>query len=159
MVATAETGRGVVARERIHKGAYVCEYKTSSVSPAKSVEEDARHAQNTRGMYIIETSFEVKRGSGRLCFDATDSLHHPGRFINHVAKGANVKPAKPQFIRGKWRVVFLALRDIPEGEELAYDYGFRTEESWTRAGEAGGWEGDKWGGRGCEGRSERGGRD
>ena len=96
VVATAETGRGVVARERIHKGAYVCEYKTSSVFPAKSVEEDARHAQNTRGMYIMETSFEVKRGSGRLCFDATDSLHHPGRFINHVAKGANVKPAKPQ---------------------------------------------------------------
>ena len=62
-------------------------------------------------------------------------------------------------IRGKWKVGFLALRDIPEGEELAYDYGLHTEESWTRAGEAGGWEGDKWGGRGCEGRSERGGRD
>ena len=134
MVATAETGRGVVARERIQKGAYVCEYKTSSVFPAKSVEEDARHAQNTSGMYIMETTFEVKRGSGRLCFDATDRLHHPGRFINHVAKGANVKPAKPQFIRGKWRVGFLAIRDIPEGEELAFDYGLRTEESWTRKG-------------------------
>ena len=128
MVATAETGRGVVARERIHNGAYVCEYKTSSVSPAKSGEVDAR------GMYIIETSFEEKRGSGRLCFDAMDRLHHPGRFIKRVAKGANIKPAKPQFIRGKWRVGFLAVRDILEGEELAYAYELLTEESSTRKG-------------------------
>ena len=123
-----------MARELIAKGVYICEYKTSLVFPAKSDEQDECHACNTRGMYIMETALEVERGSGRLCFDATDRLHHPGHYINHMTRGANVKPANPQYIRGKWRVFFLALRDVEEGEELCYDYGLRMEEVWTRKG-------------------------
>ena len=69
-----------MAREHIAKGVYICEYKTSLVFPAKSDEQDECHARNTRGMYIMETELEVKCGSGRLCFDATDRLHYPGRY-------------------------------------------------------------------------------
>ena len=81
-------------------------------------------------MYTIQTAFEVKPGSGRLCFDATDRFHHAGRYINHVVKGANLKPVKPVFVREKWRVGFVSLREIEAGEELCYDYGLRTEEVW-----------------------------
>ena len=134
VVVIEETGRGVVARERITKGSYVCEYKTSSVYPANDDEKDQHHATNTRGMYIMETAFKVDPASGRLCFDATNRLHHPGRYINHVTRGLNLKPSSPQYIRGKWRVGFLALRDIDDGEEMCYDYGLRTDEVWTRKG-------------------------
>ena len=41
---------------------------------------------------------------------------------------------KPMLVRDKWRVGFISLRDIDEGEELCYDYGLRTDEE----GEAGG---------------------
>ena len=134
VVSTPETGRGVVARERIVKGVYVCEYKTSSVYPAQDREPDQVHSRNARGLYVMESAFEVKPGSGRLCFDATDRFHHPGRYINHVTKGANLKPMKPVYVRGKWRVGFLSLREIQVGEELCYDYGLRTDEEWTRKG-------------------------
>ena len=123
-----------MAREKIPKGAYVCEYKTSKVYPAKDREPDRLHDRNARVMYTMQTAFEVKPGSGRLCFDATDRFHHPGRYINHVAKRANLKPVKPVFVREKWRVGFFSLRDIEIGEELCYDYGLRTEELWTRKG-------------------------
>ena len=134
VVTIPETGRGVVAREKIAKAAYVCEYKTSKVYPAQDREPDRLHDRNARGMYTIQTAFEVKPGSGRLCFDATDRFHHTGRYINHVVKGANLKPVKPVFVREKWRVGFVSLREIEAGEELCYDYGLRTEEVWTRKG-------------------------
>ena len=41
---------------------------------------------------------------------------------------------KPVYVRGKWRVGFLSLREIQVGEELCYDYGMRTDEEWTRKG-------------------------
>ena len=41
---------------------------------------------------------------------------------------------KPVYVRGKWRVGFLSLREIQVGEELCYDYGTRTDEKWTRKG-------------------------
>ena len=134
VVSTPGTGRGVVARETIVKGVYVCEYNTSSVYPAQDREPDQIHSRNARGLYVMESAFEIEPGSGQLCFDATDRFHHPGRYTNHVTKGANLKPMKPVYVRGKWRVGFLALREIQVGEELCYDYGMRTDEEWTRKG-------------------------
>ena len=129
-----EAGRGVVAGEAIEKGAFICEYKTSKVFPAKKREEvEARHELNSLGCYIVETKHSVP-GFGHLCFDATERFHHPGRYINHVSKGPNSRLTRPFEVRGKVRIGFLALRDIPEGEEICYDYGDRRGGEWMRKG-------------------------
>ena len=80
-------GRGVLAAEKISKGQFVCEYKTSYVyQVADRPEKEARHEKNGLGCFIVETQHAVP-GFGHLCFDASERLHHPGRYINHVYKG------------------------------------------------------------------------
>ena len=122
VVFDAETGRGVVAKERIPKRSYVCEYKTSAVYPVKDkADHDDAHSRNDSGSYTVETYYAVPH-VGRLCFDATERYNHPGRYINHVSRGGNLRLIRPFFIRGKWRIGFLAIRDISVGDELCYDY-------------------------------------
>jgi len=122
------TGSGVIALEAITKGSYICEYKTSSIYPARSRQEkDEEHSRNDAASYVVETTYSIP-GHQRLCFDATERYHHPGRYINHVARGPNIKLKGPYYIRKKWRIGFIAIRDIREGEELCYDYIERTEE-------------------------------
>ena len=128
------TGRGVVALEAIEKGRFVCEYKTSQVYPANSQQArdmEEEYAVNGEGSYVFTTASVVSKVNARLCFDATRRFRHPGRYINHAARGVNLKPCGPVFVKEKWRMGFIALRDIPRGEELCYDYGVR-EESWMR---------------------------
>ena len=114
---------------------YICEYKTRAVYSVKEKATYERlHELNTAGSYVIETYYSVPK-VGRLCFDATERFHHPGRYINHVARGGNVRLSCPFFIRGKWRIGFLALRNISAGEELAYDYLDRDrEQQWLQEG-------------------------
>ena len=42
--------------------------------------------------------------------------------LYHVSRGGNLRLSRPFFIRGKWRIGFLAIRDISVGDELCYDY-------------------------------------
>ena len=52
----------------------------------------------------------------------------PGAWqINHAPTHFNLKPGRPLYLRGKWRVGMLAVRDIANGDELTYDYGVRSE--------------------------------
>ena len=81
----------------------------------------------------VETKYPAP-GLGRLCFNATERLHHPGRYINHVAQKPNIKLTRPFEVHGKPRIGFLAFRDIPAGEELCYDYGDRSGGEWMRKG-------------------------
>lgn len=128
-----ETGRGVIALEHIQKGCYVAEYKTSAVYPAAERGSiDYQHDINEAGSYVIETAYSAP-GLKKLCFDATERYHHPGRYINHVPRGFNLKLKGPYFIRNKWRVGFVAVRDVEAEEELCYDYGLRSE-AWMRKG-------------------------
>ena len=130
-------GRGVVAREPIHKGHYVCEYRTHRVYPVGSAEEAqlaAEYEKNGEGSYVLYTAYVVPEFGARLCFDATRRFKDLGRLINHAPTGYNTKPGKPAYLRGKWRVGLMAVRDISEGEELTYDYGVRSERWMRRAG-------------------------
>ena len=52
-----DTGCGVVAKEAIPKGSYVCEYKTSAVYPAR--EKDKVHECNDAGSYVVETFYSI----------------------------------------------------------------------------------------------------
>ena len=129
----AKTGRGVIALEPIQKGRYVAEYKTASVYPSSERRRrEEQHDLNEAGSYVIDTAYSTPT-SKKLCFDATERYHHPGRYINHAARGFNLKLKGPYSIRRKWRIGFVAVRDVEAGEELCFDYGLRSE-AWMRKG-------------------------
>lgn len=137
-------GRGVVAKQPIQKGQYVCEYRTYRVYPVESDEAKSlakEYDLNHEGSYILETAWPVPGVGHRLAFDATRRFKDIGRLVNHRASGYNLKPCKPTYVRKKWRVGMVAVRHIPVNEELTYDYGTRTE-SWMRVRRSGaeGWE-------------------
>ena len=58
-------------------------------------------------------------------FDPTRRPNAVGKYINHAAKGANIKIYPPIFARGRMRVGFMCIKDIKRGEELFWDYGYR----------------------------------
>ena len=65
-------------------------YKTSAEYSAKEKTEYKNvHAMNSAGSYVVEPYYAVLK-VGRLCFDATERFHHPGRYINGIALGGNV---------------------------------------------------------------------
>ena len=72
---------------------------------------------NDEGSYIME----VQTKEGWMCLDAMRCMDSLGRLFNHSSK-PNLKPFRALYVRGKWRVGFLANRDIPASEELTWDY-------------------------------------
>ena len=81
---------------------------------------------------MLQTAHPVPGVGRHLCLDATRRFKDIGRLINHSATEYNLKPGRPTYLRGKWRVGMIAVRDIPVDQELTYDYGVRTE-GWMRA--------------------------
>lgn len=118
-------------------GSYVCEYKTYRVYPVGSPEESQlanEYDANEEGSYVISTAYPVPQFGARLCFDATRRYRDVGRLINHCSLTPNLKLGKPLFLRGKWRVGMIALRNVFVGQELTYDYGIRSEQWMKRSG-------------------------
>lgn len=95
VVETDVRSRKVVTREPSKKGSYVMDYKTSHVFPADDTEWKRIHRANDRDNYVMVTQFRFQPTTGKLCFDATDCLHNAGRFVNHVLRGASLKPMCP----------------------------------------------------------------
>ena len=119
--------RGVFATSTISKGNWLCEYKAGAVfGISEKAAIEAEYEQNGEGSYIIESTFSIA-SEGRICFDATRKFTQIGRYINH-AQRPNAKLTRPFKIRGKWRIGFLAIRDIGVGEEVVWDYGVRGED-------------------------------
>ena len=114
-------GRGVFATRKLEKGEYLCEYQTTKVyHPKKREKYEREYEANNEASYLLETQYGRK-----LVFDATRSYDQFGRYINHSSTHHNCRYWRPLLVRGKWRVGFIATRDIDEGEELCYDYGVR----------------------------------
>ena len=117
-----DRGRGVFAIKPIMKTQYICEYKTTAVLDKKKNEElQKEYEMNDEASCTIEAKVKGKK----MFFDATRHMDQFGRYINHVAKGCNVQPHPPLFVRGKWRIGFYATTNISPGEELFWDYGCR----------------------------------
>ena len=111
----------------IEKGSWLCEYKTTSVFPQEEKPAvEAEYDANGEGSYIIDSSYPIPN-EGHLCFDATRKFEQLGRYMNH-AQRANARLSRPFKVRGKWRVGFLACRDIGVGDEVVWDYGVRGED-------------------------------
>ncbi len=108
-------GSGMYAAQPIPAGTRIIEYVGERITKAEAQRREAqRLAQRAAGQDGCVYVFEL---NARHDLDG-DVAWNPARLINHSC-AAN---CEPQVIRG--RIWIIALRDIAEGEELGYDYGF-----------------------------------
>jgi hypothetical protein len=101
-------GTGVFAARRIPKGTRVIEYLGERVSHAEADRryEDKDSSDNHTFLFTVDTRTVIDAGVGG----------NAARFINH-----SCDPNCESVIE-KGRVFIDAVRDIPAGDELAYDY-------------------------------------
>ena len=112
-------GGGLYAAKPIPKGTRVIEYVGERVTKAEAYRREERRLAdrakgNDGGVYV----FELNK---RHDIDG-DVSWNTARLINHSCDG-NCETA---IIRGK--IWIIAVRDIAEGEEITYDYGFDFED-------------------------------
>ncbi len=96
------TGLGIFATKDIYKDDFIIEYTGEKIS----------HDESNRrgGMYLFTLNDDwVIDGSAR---------HNGARYLNH-----SCNPNIEAIIEDDARIMFYALRDIAEGEELTFDYG------------------------------------
>lgn len=108
-------GRGMYASQRIPRGTRVIEYVGERITQGEANRRDAvRLERKERGDDGCVYLFEVNR---RALIDG-DVEWNTARLINHSCR----PNCEPQNIRG--RIWIVALKNIPAGTELTYDYGF-----------------------------------
>lgn len=107
--------RGIFARKDIAKDDPIIEYLGEKITKAESQRRgDALHAKSIKtggaAVYIftLNKRYDLDGAKGR----------NPARYINH-----SCAPNCEAYI-GRGRIWIHALRDIKEGEELTYNYGF-----------------------------------
>lgn len=111
-------GRGLIAVKPIPAGTRVIEYVGEKVTKAEADRRDAaRLARQEAGEDGCVYLFEL---NARHDIDG-DVSWNTARLINHSCAGN----CEPEIARG--HIWIVALRDIAEGEELTYDYGFDFE--------------------------------
>lgn len=121
LIETEDKGRSVIAIEKIEAGEYVLEYKyLESYSKKERASKEAEYSVNGEGCYILEA--QLPKNQGWICLDATRNLNCWARYINH-SSNPNLKLYRPLMIKGKWRVGFIAVKNIERGDNLYYDYG------------------------------------
>ena len=108
-------GGGLYAKKAIPEGTRVIEYVGERITKAESERREQRRLEVRDSgadgcVYIFELN-------ARHDIDG-DVKWNTARLINHSCAGN----CEPQAIRG--RIWIVALRDIEQGEELGYDYGF-----------------------------------
>ena len=109
-------GHGVYARVAIPAGYVIIEYRGERITKAESARREARRLERVRrGLDASTMSFRLNQ---RYDLDG----HRGGnmsRYINHSC-APNCRSE-----RRRGRIWIVALRDIAEGEEISFDYGFR----------------------------------
>ncbi|WP_130226994.1 SET domain-containing protein [Bradyrhizobium sp. Leo121] len=99
-VARSETGLGLFATRRIEKGEKIVEYSGSRIP----------YPSKIQNRYLMEVS-------SRTSIDGS-VRSNVGRYVNHSCR-PNCRPV----MNTRGRVYFFALRSIPAGEEITFDYG------------------------------------
>jgi SET domain-containing protein len=113
-------GRGVRVKEKVPKGAYVCEYEGEVYPRKERAAREREYAVNGEGCYILD----CQTREGWICIDATRSYSAIGRLLNHAPSFlATLVPYKPLLVNGQWRVGFVASKNLMPGDELLWDYG------------------------------------
>ena len=111
-------GLGAFARKDIPKGTRIIEYTGEKITNAEADRRyDDDSMENHHTFLFILNSKE--------CIDAAYEGNE-ARFINHCCD-----PNAEAFIpRGK--IWIEAIKDIPKGAEIAYDYGYEDDKNYTR---------------------------
>jgi uncharacterized protein len=112
-------GRGVFARRAIPDGTRILEYTGERITKLEATRREAQRLERQRRggddsvfIFVLTRRHDLDgRNGGSVA-----------RFINHSC-GPN---CRTEIIRG--RVWIVARRDIAEGDELTYDYGFSLKE-------------------------------
>lgn len=112
-------GRGVFARRLITAGTRIIEYKGERITDDEAQRRHGRDPDNPHHTFFFSLE------DGRL-IDG-DAGGNSARWINHACE-PNCEAREED-----GRVFIYALRDIPSGEELGYDYGLIIEERYTPA--------------------------
>jgi SET domain-containing protein len=114
-------GRGVVARVAIASGERICEYRGERIGWPEALRRHPHDPEQPfHTFYFSIDDDHVIDGNVRGDFS---------RFMNHSCD-PNCE-AEMEDIRGVTRVFVQALRDIPAGEELVYNYGLTLDERYT----------------------------
>lgn len=108
-------GHGVFASRAIAEGEYIVEYVGEKITKAES--ERRGVARFERSQVTGEASVYIFDLNKRYDLDG-DVEGNDAKYINHSCD----PNAEAQNIRGKIWIV--ALRDIPKGEEIGFDYGY-----------------------------------
>lgn len=112
-------GRGVFATRAIAAGTRITEYKGERITEAQALQRHGRDLDNPHHTFFFSLE------DGRLIDGASGGNN--ARWINHAC----APNCEAQEHDG--RVCIFALRDIPPGEELGYDYGLIVSERHTPA--------------------------
>ena len=120
----SSAGRGVIPLEDIPIKTFVCEYKTTGVY-TKNIhsKRELEYGLNNESSSCVE----VKINGKQKYFDGTRRFNQFGRFINH-STSPNLQLHPPLFVRGKHRIGFFSLHNIPANTELTWDYADRNPE-------------------------------
>ncbi|KAF8821792.1 histone lysine methyltransferase SET2, partial [Cardiosporidium cionae] len=116
-------GRGMIAGRDFEAGDFVCEYIGEVVSS-----EEYQHRIQSHSMMEIDDRLEshwyvleVKNG---VYLDST-YMGNLSRFINHsCSPNARNKVVN---VKGTYRMGIFCIKDIKRGEEIFYDYGFKSK--------------------------------
>jgi hypothetical protein len=115
-----QIGFGVFAQERIYSCAFVGEYTGVLTKKPGRIQPEQKHS-------FAYTIWNTKKRKFTLNAEKQGNFT---RFINH-SKKPNLS-LQSIYWRGIPRVVFIALRNIAEGEQLTFDYG---ASFWKECGE------------------------
>ncbi len=112
-------GRGVFATAAIPRGERILEYKGKRITADDAVEqyEDDEHGRHHTFLFNVD---------GRTIVDARRGGNE-SRYVNHSCE------PNCFVVVERGRIYFHARRDILAGEELSYDYWYKTDDSYSQA--------------------------
>nr|XP_027199146.1 histone-lysine N-methyltransferase set-1-like [Dermatophagoides pteronyssinus] len=113
-------GKAIIAKEPIRKGSFICEYSGDLIDLDSAKKRELEYEQNQAGCYMYYFNWN----STIWCVDATKPTDRLGRLINHSRKAPNCKTKIFEY-KQRPHLIFIALRDINQDEEILYDYGER----------------------------------
>jgi len=111
-------GRGVFAARDLAEAERIVEYTGKRISADEvdaKAPDDAESQRHHTFFFMVDDELVIDGSSGG----------NASRFINHSCD------PNCEVVISRNRVYIHALRDIPAGEELSYDYWYTTDESYT----------------------------
>lgn len=108
-------GQGLFARRLIRKGTRIIEYVGERVSKSES---------NRRGLALYREARSTG-GAAVYTFELNDKQDLDGnKPYNHARLANHSCDPNCEYVNENDRLFMFALRDIPKGEELTFDYGY-----------------------------------